>query len=166
MDNVVPMLVRGTYYGALGVWMGMMVMIVLGAPVIFRTVCERRQAGDVVAGWLGVYYKAALVCAVLVAAALAWRMLNWERGLWQGGWGFAKGVALARTVLLALMILNLLYAGWSLDPEIHRIRASVPDLLALPPSEPVRMAFDALHHRSVTLMGANLLAGVLVVFLS
>jgi hypothetical protein len=166
MDNVIPMIVRGTYYGALGVWMGMMVMISLGAPVVFRAVPDRSQAGDVVGGWLGVYYKAALVCAVLVAIASVYRMLNWERGLWQGGWCFAKAVAAARTALLALMILNLLYAGWHLDPEIHHIRASFPDLAALPASDPAKAAFDLLHRRSVTLMGLNLLAGAGVIFLS
>ncbi len=164
--NIVPMLVRGTYYGALGVWMGMMVMLSIGAPVVFRVIPDRRQAGDVVGGWLGVYYKAALVCAVLVALASAYRMLNWERGLWQGGWHFAKVVAVARTALLALMILNLLYAGWGLDPEIHRIRVSAPDLMSLPAGAPARAVFDALHHRAVTLMGLNLAAGAGVVFLS
>ncbi len=164
--NIVPMLVRGTYYGALGIWMGMMVMISLGAPVAFRVVADRRQAGAVVGGWLGGYYKAALACAVLAALASVYRMLNYERVLWQGEWHFDKVVAAARTALLALMVLNLVYAGWWVDPEIHRIRVEVPDLLARSADDSARVAFDILHHRSVMLMGMNLLTGAGVIFLS
>ena len=48
LDNILPMLVRGTYYAALGVWVGCMVMIVAGAPVAFRLLPSRSQAGGIV----------------------------------------------------------------------------------------------------------------------
>ena len=156
-DNVLPMLVRGAYYLGLGAWVGSMLMIVAGAPVPFRTLPSRSQAGDVVGGWLKAYYRMGLACAAVAAAATLFRATQWEGGLWKGSWGIEKAVGAVRLSLLALMILNHLYAGWSVDPEVHALKAA---------GDPARPAFEALHRRSVRLLGANLVSGIAVIFLS
>ena len=159
MENVLAMLVRGGYYAALGVWVGCMVMISAGAPAIFRTIPAKSQAGDVVGAWLKVYYRIGLACAAAAWFCTLYRYWNWEIAMWHGPWGFAKAVGACRIGLLSQMILNHLYAGWGLDPEIHRVRA-------LPEADPARAAFGPLHRRSVKLLGANLFAGLAVIFLS
>ena len=157
MPNVPFMLLHGLYYTSLGAWVGMMLMIAAGAPSVFRILPDRAQAGDVIGGWLKVYYRAALALGILAAVAAVFRARVMEPTLWQGPWIPAKVIASVRYALLALMVLNVLYAGWSVDPEVHRLRAELPAS---------REAFDALHRRSVSLMKANLLAGVAVIFLS
>ena len=157
MPNVAYMVLHGVYYTSLGAWVGMMLMIAAGAPSVFRILPDRAQAGDVIGAWLRVYYRAALAMGVLAAVAAVLRARVMEPTLWQGPWIPAKAIAAVRYALIALMVLNLLYAGWSVDPEVHRLRSGLPV---------TREAFDVLHRRSVSLMKANLLSGVGVIFLS
>ena len=155
MDTAVPMLGRGLYYGSLGIWMGSILMLSLGSKVAFRLLSDRQMAGNLVGGWLAVYHRLGLVCALGASAAALYRILVWESQLWQGPWNAPKQIALARTLLLALMVLSHLYAGCILHPEIHRLREAG-----------MTEAFRALHVRSVVLLMANLLFGIAVIFLS
>ncbi len=156
MPNVPFMILWGCYYASLGLWIGMIAMLATGARVAFTVLPEKTLAGDLVGAWLAKYYPMGAACAAVAAIGSWLRSSHYELSLWQGPWTPQKTIAAARYALLALMILNHLYAGWRLDPEVKRLKA-LPE---------ARERFAALHRREVLLLGINLLCGLAVIFLS
>ena len=159
MPNVAYMLANGLLYGSLGIWVGCMVMVAAGARTVFRILPDRTQAGNVVGGWLDAYDRIGIVCALAAAGTALWRSRMVEVHLWSGPWRPVMAIAATRYALLALMILAHLYAAGSVHPAIRRLRG-------LPSGDPARAAFDGLHARSVGILMANLVAGLVVIFLS
>ena len=156
MPNVPFMILWGCYYASLGLWIGMIAMLAVGARVAFASLPEKGMAGDLVGAWLAKYYRMGALCAAVAAIGSYLRSTHYELSLWQGPWIPQKTIAAARYLLLSLMILTHLYAGWRLNPEVRRLRG-IPE---------AREAFQALHAREVALLGVALAAGIAVIFLS
>ncbi|GEM_PF-5275506 len=160
MPNLPFMIAHGCYYAALGLWIGMMAMLAVGARVAFDTLPEKRAAGDLVGTWLAKYYRMGALFAVVAAVGAILRFSMAEQSLWKDvaltPWTPQRWIAFTRYLLLGFMIMIHLYAGWSLDPEVKRLKA-IPEAAEV---------FRALHAREVLLLGANLLAGIVVIFLS
>ena len=160
MPNIPFMIAHGCYYAALGLWTGMMAMLAVGTRVAFGVLPEKEMAGTLAGAWLAKYYRMGVVCAIVAGIGAALRYLMVEQSLWQDldatPWTPQRWIALSRYLLLFFMVLTHVYAGWILDPQVRRLKA-IPE---------AREAFAALHAREVVLLGVNLVAGLLVIFLS
>ena len=156
MPNVPFMIAHGCYYAALGLWIGMMAMLAAGTRTAFDILPEKAMAGNLAGAWLSKYYRMGVVCAAVAAIGATLRSVMAEQGLWQGPPSPQQRIAAMRYGLISLMILNHLYAGWVLDPEVKRLK-SIPE---------AREAFQSLHRREVLLLALNLLCGLAVIFLS
>lgn len=141
MPNIPYILVHTLYYAAVGTWLGGMVLLAAAA---------RGQPG--VGHWIRAQDRLGLACGIAAALAALARARMVETALWAGAWTPQKRIAAVRLGLLALMILLQLYAGWSLHPEVDRLRG--------------QPGFEGLHLRSVLLMVALMFAAVLVMALS
>jgi uncharacterized membrane protein len=146
------------FHTALGLWVGGMVTLgAVVAPVVFKSVPSRLQAGTIfgnvlhVFGWLQIAL-AALCLISLVAVRIAGGLAN-------------RGAAL-RIGAIVVMLLLVCVSQFYLAPEIVRERERLVGFDSIPPGTPPKARFDALHRRSVQVAGATLLIGVSVLGLS
>jgi len=134
------------HFVALSVWVGGLAAIALVvAPVAFHV--NRDLAGQVVGASLRVFGRVELVMA---AIALMTAFVCQSVGVWGGT---VRWVRLA--MLLLMTALSLAYVA-GVYPAIEKVRGRAE----------AKADFDRLHRRSVQLVGANLLLGVVTIGLS
>ncbi|MBX6378649.1 MAG: DUF4149 domain-containing protein, partial [Clostridia bacterium] len=142
---------RGAVALFLGAWVGAAAFFSLvAAPALFRGL-SRAEAARAVGVLFPVYYPFTAACGLL---ALVLAIAAWTRGRRRRG----MAVALAAAGVAWLLTL---YGGYVLLPRIDALQARVPDLLALPAGDPLRVNFGRLHGASVALnLVALMLAAV------
>jgi uncharacterized membrane protein len=153
MMNVV---LRFIYLLSIALWLGGMAFFsFLAAPSIFN-ILAREEAGKVVSDIFPKYYWQGLICG---AIALMTSIALGTRDRW-------NTLLIARTIIIGVMVLGILYAVVILQPKVQAVKAQITSLESLAPTDPLRLEFGRLHGRSFSVNAAVLLLGVIVVFIT
>jgi hypothetical protein len=143
---------------SLVVWLGGLIFFAFVlAPTVFTVLPTRHLAGNVVARSLGSLHWMGIISGlVFLVSSLLFSQLS--RG--------TPKVFAARNVLIVLMLLLTLVSQLSIMPRMDGLRASVGEIDSVPPDNPVRMQFDALHVWSTRVEGGVLLLGLVAVYVT
>jgi hypothetical protein len=79
--------------------------------------------------------------------------------------GTAHPLAL-RHVLVYLMLLLTIVSQFGISPRMHALRTSIGEIDNVPPGNPARVQFNALHAWSTRVEGAVLLLGLATLYLT
>jgi hypothetical protein len=141
---------------SLAFWIGGTLLVALVAPVLFRTLASRDQAGDLFGEVLRRFeaVKHALSLALVVAVFLELERQGGleRRGVWSG---VAIFLAVASNVYLAMV----------LRPRLKYFRMKVGSFDKAEPGNPWREKFDRLHRRSVRVLLAGAVAAAVALAL-
>jgi len=139
-------------------WLGGLVFFAfVVAPAAFSVLPTRHLAGNVVARsitglhWIGIITAIVYLLSSTIYARLTTGTLHM----------FA-----ARNVIIVLMLLLTLISQFGVVPHMDALRASIGEIDSVPPDNPVRMQFDALHVWSTRIEGGVLLLGFVAAYLT
>jgi hypothetical protein len=140
------------------VWLGGLIFFAfVVAPAAFAVLPTRHLAGNVVTRsinglhWMGIIAGIIyLLCSIIYARI---------------GTGTARVFAV-RNLILILMLALTLISQFGIVPRMDGLRASVGEIDAVPPDNPIRMQFDALHVWSTRVEGGVLLLGLVAAYLT
>jgi len=154
-------MIRGAsalFHAALGIWVGgMLTLGAVVAPVVFKSVPSRLQAGTIFGNVLQVFgwFQIALA-AVCLLCLIVLRIAG----------GLDNRRAAVRIGAVVVMLVLVCVSQFHLAPEIVQERDRLVGFDSIPSGTPQKARFDTLHHRSVQLAGATLLLGFSVLALS
>ena len=153
---MLTVVLRFIYLLAIVLWIGGIAFFsFLAAPSIFK-VLPREVAGNVVADIFPKYYWQGIICGVI---ALGTSVLLGMRDRW-------NSLLIARTIMIGVMLIGVLYAVVILNPKVQAVKAQITAFESLAPTDPLRLEFGRLHGRSFSVNAAVLLLGVIVVFIT
>ena len=135
----------------LAVWIGALVgFAFIFAPIAFRTIPDIDLFTKVTTRVLGALATLGYVCGSLAVMVTVWRAIR----------SSAPRLDLIRTCFVVLMLALVAYQARTIVPEMETTSASfhVP-ITSITKSDPRRVRYDALHHRSSVVYGAVLLLG-------
>jgi uncharacterized membrane protein len=140
------------------VWLGGLIFFAFVlAPTAFAVLPSRHLAGSVVGRSLGALHWMAIIAGVIfLASSILYSRLT-------------KGtphVFAARHVLICLMLALTLISQFGIIPRMDTLRASIGEIDSVPPNNPTRMQFDALHVWSTRVESGVFLLGLVVVYLT
>ncbi|MBI4481733.1 MAG: DUF4149 domain-containing protein [Acidobacteria bacterium] len=159
MSNLGYAVVNFFYLLGLAVWVGGMLFVAVNAaPLVFRLAPSRAQAGAIAGAMLRRFDGMILASLSAVWIASALKVRYWE--------GSGSGWMMARYSLLLVMTALALCSIFAVSPRVRKLREEVGSMEELPQDDPRRRRFESLHKTSVRLMGANLVLGLIVLFLS
>jgi len=143
---------------ALVVWLGGLIFFAfVEAPAAFAVLPTRHLAGNVVARSIAALHWMGLISGlVFLASSMLYARLST---------GSAHAFA-ARNVLIVLMLLLTLISQFGIIPHMDTLRASIGEIDSVPPDNPARIQFDALHVWSTRVEGGVLLLGLIAVYLT
>ena len=149
-------LFRIVLYLALIVWLGAEIFFPIVAAVTFKTLMPNTHtAGAIVGHLLRILHFMGLASGMVALALLA---------LAPVGKIYKSRIVLAPMSLLIVMIGLTLYSQFGIIPAMERDRiAAGGSINAVAVTDPSRMDFERLHHRSVHVEGAILLLGLATV---
>ena len=134
------------------VWVGGIIFLsFVEAPTAFHQLPSRHLAGTVVGHslgilhWMGLFSGVVFLGSSLLLSSLAT--------------GSAKPFAF-RHILVACMLLLTAFSQFGISPRMAALRAGFGDIDTVPPADPGRMQFDALHVWSVRLEVVVLVLGI------
>jgi len=140
---LIKKLVLILYWISVSVWEGgLVVLSILVAPALFKTLESRAQAGQAFGAILRSFAWIELGCALAACASAGWLVYSAENRRWIH-WA-QIGVLIAMALLAAIHDLSVL-------PSMAQIRQT--DL----------RRFEQLHRLSVSMVGANILLGLVLV---
>lgn len=159
----------------LGVWVGSLVCAgLLVAPVVFKVLSSRTQAGLVFGEVLGRLNKLEMVCAVLLVSLrvilIFWKNFKKKNLTSAKLHNAEKSGAKPRRFLpsdgiLLLMSVLLFYYAVEITPEMTALRSKISSFdMPVATEVEAKQRFDTLHHRYSKAMSANLLLGVMMFF--
>jgi hypothetical protein len=143
---------------SLAVWLGGLIFFAFVlAPTAFSVLPTRHLAGSLVGRSLGTLHWMGIVSGIVfLASSILYGRLT-------------KGTAhvfAARHVLICLMLALTLISQFGIIPRMDTLRASIGEIDSVPPDNPARMQFDALHVWSTRVEGGVFLLGLVVVYLT
>jgi uncharacterized membrane protein len=140
------------------VWLGGLIFFAFVlAPTAFSVLPSRHLAGTVVGRSLGALHWMGIISGILfLASSILYSRLT------QG----AAHVFAARHILICLMLALTLISQFGIIPRLDTLRASIGEIDSVPPDNPARMQFDALHGWSTRVEGGVFLLGLVVVYLT
>jgi len=143
---------------SLVVWLGGLIFFAfVVAPTAFSVLPSRHLAGNVVGRSLIGLHWVGIICALaFLASSLLYSRLS--RG--------TPHILAGRHVLIVLMLALTLVSQFGIIPRMDTLRASIGEIDSVPPDNPVRMQFDALHVWSTRVEGGVLLLGLVLVHLT
>jgi Domain of unknown function (DUF4149) len=143
----------------LTLWLGAMFFFSFAvAPTVFAVLPTRELAGQVVNSLIGKLELIGLICGPLLLLS---QLAAWPKRAPE-----AKARVL-RVILLVLMTLLVAASRFWVSAKMHALRAQIGSPIDdIPVTDPQRVEFNALHGVSVSLMGATMLAGLVVIFLT
>ena len=143
---------------SLVVWLGGIIFFAfVVAPALFSILPTRHLAGLVVTRSLGALHWMGITSGIVFAAtSLAYSRVTVGR---------AHAFS-AKHVLIYLMLLLTIISQFGITPRMHALRTSMGEIDAVPPDNPARMQFNALHVWSTRLEGGVFLMGLIVLFLT
>lgn len=125
---------------SLALWVGGTLLVVLAAPVLFRGLSSRDQAGSLFDEILRRFEAVKHVLSLLLVVAVFLELE--KRGRLEGA-GIASGMA------IFLAVASNVYLAMVLRPRIKYFRMKVGSFDTAPPDDPWKARFDRLHRRSV-----------------
>jgi hypothetical protein len=128
---------------SLALWVGGTLLVVLAAPVVFREVASRDQAG---AAFGEVLRRFEIVKQVLSLALVIGVFVTLERG------GRLAGPAVTAAVSIFLAIATNVYLAMVLRPRMKYFHMKVGSFDAAPPDDPWKARFDRLHRRATRVL--------------
>jgi uncharacterized membrane protein len=140
------------------VWLGGLIFFAfVVAPAAFSVLPTRHLAGNVVGRSLQGLHGMGIVAGIvyLLASIVYGRLTTGTPHL------FA-----ARNVIIVLMLLLTLISQFGVIPRMDSLRASIGEIDSVPPDNPARMQFDALHVWSTRIEEGVLLLGFVVAYLT
>jgi hypothetical protein len=138
------------------VWVGGIIFFsFVEAPTAFSQLPSRHMAGTVVGHSLGILHWMGLFSGVLFlgCSMLLSSLIT----------GSAKPLAF-RNVLVCAMLLLTAVSQFGISPKMAALRTGFGNIDAVPPTDPGRIQFDALHVWSVRLEVAVLVLGIAAVY--
>lgn len=143
----------------LTVWLGAMIFFSFAvAPTVFAVLPTRELAGQVVNSLIGKIEWIGLLGGPLL---LLLQLFAWPK---------RESEAKARVVRAILLVVMTLLAAASrfwVSAKLRGLRAQIGGPIDdIPLTDALRVEFNALHGVSVSLMGAAMLAGIIVIFLT
>ena len=143
----------------LAVWLGAMIFFGFAvAPTVFGVLPTRELSGQVVNSLIGKLEWVGLICGPLLLLS--------QLFLWPKREAEAKS-RVVRVVLLVMMTLLVAASRFWVSARLHALRAQIGGPIDdIPVTDALRVEFNALHGVSVSLMGATMLAGLVVLFLT
>ncbi len=143
---------------SLVVWLGGLIFFsFVVAPTLFSVLPTRHLAGSVVSRSLGALHWIGLVSGVVFLIS---SMTHARLAI-----GSAHPLA-ARHILLYIMLALTLISQFGISPKMASLRASMGEIDSVPPTDPARVQFNALHVWSTRLEGGVFLLGLVVVYLT
>jgi len=143
---------------SLVVWLGGLIFFsFVVAPTLFSVLPTRHLAGSVVSRSLGALHWMGLVSGVVFLIS---SMTHARLAI-----GSAHPLA-ARHILLYIMLALTLISQVGISPKMASLRASMGEIDSVPPTDPARVQFNALHVWSTRLEGGVFLLGLVVVYLT
>ena len=140
------------------VWLGGLIFFAFVlAPTAFSVLPSRHLAGSLVGRTLGTLHWMGMVSGLVFLAS----SILYSR--------FTKGtmhVFAARHVLVCLMLALTLISQFGIIPRMDTLRASIGEIDSVPPDNPARMQFDALHVWSTRVESGVFLLGLVVLYLT
>jgi Domain of unknown function (DUF4149) len=140
------------------VWLGGLIFFAfVVAPAAFSVLPTRHLVGNLVARsinglhWIGIVAGIVYLLSSILYARIAAGTLH---------------VFAARNIVIILMLALTLISQFGIVPRMDGLRASVGEIDAVPPDNPIRMQFDALHVWSTRVEGGVLLLGLVAAYLT
>jgi len=139
-------------------WIGGIIFFAfVEAPAAFAVIPARNLAGNVVARSINSLHWMGIICGLIfLLASFIYAYLSTG-----GTHPFA-----ARNLLVVIMLALTLISQFGIIPRMDSLRASIGTIDSVPPSNPARMQFDALHVWSTRVEGAVLLLGLALIYLT
>lgn len=140
------------------VWVGGLIFFAfVVAPTAFSVLPTRHLAGNVVGRTLGALHWMGLFSGlVFLLSSISYAQLT--RGTPQ--------LFALRNIIIVLMLLLTLVSQFGIIPRMDTLRASIGEIDSVPPDNPARMQFDALHIWSTRVEGGVFLLGLVAVYLT
>jgi len=140
------------------VWIGGLIFFAfVVAPAAFSVLPTRHLAGNVVARTLGILHWMGIMSGIifLVASVLYSHISRGTPQIFAG-----------RNILIVLMLVLTLISQFGMIPRMDTLRASMGEIDSVPPDNPARMQFDALHVWSTRVEGGVFSLGLVAVYLT
>jgi len=143
---------------SLVVWLGGLIFFAFAvAPAAFAVLPTRHLAGNLVGRTIAILHWMGIISGlVFLASSLLYSQLT--RG--------TPHVFAARNIVIVLMLALTLISQFGIIPRMDTLRASIGEIDSVPPDNPARMQFDALHVWSTRVESGVLLLGLVVVYLT
>ena len=140
------------------VWLGGLIFFAfVVAPAAFSVLPTRHLAGNVVTRSInGLHWIGIIAGVVYLLGSILYARITT---------GTAHIFAV-RNVIIILMLALTLISQFGIIPRMDGLRASVGEIDAVPPDNPIRMQFDALHVWSTRVEGGVLLLGLVAAYLT
>jgi len=140
------------------VWLGGLIFFAFVlAPTAFSVLPSRHLAGTLVGRSLvALHWMGIIAGIVFLASSIVYNRLS-------------KGTAHVfegRHVIICLMLALTLISQFGVIPRMDKLRASIGEIDSVPPTNPARMQFDALHVWSTRVESGVFLLGLGVVYLT
>jgi uncharacterized membrane protein len=143
---------------SLVVWIGGLIFFAFGvAPAAFAVLPTTHIAGNLVGRTLAILHWMGIFSGLIfLASSLLYSQLTQGR----------PHTFAARNVLIVLMLALTLVSQFGIIPRMDTLRTSLGEINSVPPDNPARLQFDALHEWSTRVEGGVLLLGLVVVYLT
>lgn len=142
----------------LALWVGGEVFFVIVAGISFSVLPDKHSAGLVVRSALMDLHRIGIGAAVVYLLATLGLMAMQHDG---------QRARFVEIIIVAAMLLLTLYSQLGVIPRMEKDRLSLGgDITTASADNPARLDFDRLHQRSVSLEGAVLLGGLLLIALA
>jgi hypothetical protein len=140
------------------VWLGGLIFFPVVAQTAFSVLSTRHLAGLVVGRSLSILQWMGIISgAVFLASSMLYSRFG----------SGTTNIFAGRHLLICLMLALTLISQFAIIPRMDTLRAAIPgEIDSVPPDNPARMQFDALHVWSTRLEGAVLLLGLVVAYLT
>lgn len=140
------------------VWIGGLIFFAfVVAPAAFAVLPTRHLAGNMVGRTLGILHWMGIFSGVIfLGSSIACAQLT--KGTPQ--------VFAVRNLLIILMLALTMVSQFAIIPRMDTLRASIGEIDSVPPDNPARVQFDALHVWSTRVEGSVFLLGLVAVYLT
>ncbi len=151
MPNVVSQGIRFS----LAIWIGGSVLVMIAAPVVFKTVPSRDQAG---AAFGEILRRFEIVKQLLSLLLVVCVFVELERS------GGLAGPAAVSGIAIFIAVATNVYLAMVLRPRMNYFRMKIGSFDAAAPDDPWRKKFDRLHGRSSRIFGLGALAAAVALW--
>lgn len=140
---------------SLGIWLGGIVLFAVLAPTVFSVLPTRHLAGSIVGPMLSKLHWIGLISGIIFLIS----SLSYSR--------IATGdvhALSARNLLLCIMLVLTLISQFGITSRMAALRSSMGEIDNVPPSDPARVEFNALHAWSTRLEVGVLILGLAALY--